>query len=45
MKTQNLIAVVIGISGIALIWMFSCWQVALGAFLMLWGNNVQHIRE
>lgn len=27
------------LSGIGLIWFYSCWQVAVGVFLIVWGNN------
>lgn len=45
MKTQNVIAIGISLMGISLVWIYAGWQVALGAFLMLWANNIQTSRE
>jgi succinate dehydrogenase/fumarate reductase cytochrome b subunit len=33
-------SVIIGISGFALVWIFSSFLVALGILLMIWANNI-----
>jgi len=27
--------------GVALVWFYSGWEIALGVFLMIWGNNYE----
>ena len=29
-----------GIVGFTLVWIFGSWQLALGIFLLMWGNNI-----
>jgi len=38
---KQIFSVVLGISGLILIGVFGHWLIALGAFLMLWGNNIE----
>tara|TARA_R100000951_G_scaffold50419_1_gene42554 strand:+ start:787 stop:936 length:150 start_codon:yes stop_codon:yes gene_type:complete len=42
-KKQNLamIGAVISILGIAVLWNTAGWGVALGALILVWGNNVE----
>jgi len=31
----------LGVAGVALVWFHSGWEIALGVFLMIWGNNYE----
>lgn len=36
-----IIQLILGGVGFALVWIYSSWIVALGVFLIIWGNNMQ----
>jgi len=36
----HLLALTLGISGFALLWVYVSWQASLGVFLVLWGDNI-----
>lgn len=41
MNKETIIGALIGISGIALIVVYYDWKLALGIYLMIFGNNIQ----
>jgi hypothetical protein len=36
-----IIGAVIGMSGFALVWIYSGWELALAIVLINWGNNIE----
>jgi acetyltransferase-like isoleucine patch superfamily enzyme len=37
---SSLLAFLLGIAGFALLWVYASWQISLGAFLVIWGDNI-----
>ena len=40
-KVLNIASYVIGFVGVVLLTAYGSWQLALGAFLLIWGNNLR----
>lgn len=41
MKKLQIIGMLIGLTGIALAWIFFSWKLVLVLMLVLWGNNIE----
>lgn len=42
MSSKTLLSLILGITGLVLIGIYTHWLVVLGVFLVLWGNNISN---